>query len=202
MFLKSSLRAALMCTLAGHAAYASSDAGLDVSYETVRVRVLYSVALDYGRQEAYIRDSRCMLFDVIAFLQNRAPGQELPQRVLQFELYQSSQKAGNFLSLTQDPFEGGDFKVLFDGRAGNHLGKQVMPLLARHLGGAAGGARQKSIKLYRCTDAKACQAILFGSFPSEEMKSRYCPAPGKGCDAAPVAVSRREMRRYFPNIPD
>src|SRR5712691_5197332 len=78
---------------------ASSEAGLDVTFKPVRVRVLYSVAVDYEEKaDSCIRDPRCLLFDIIALFQAHSTRRKSQQQVLQFELYQSSKKAGNYLS--------------------------------------------------------------------------------------------------------
>lgn len=203
MNIKSVARAAVTCALVACAAasYASSEGGLDVSHEAVQIRVLYSVALDYGKSAECIRDPQCLLFDIVAFLQNHT-SDHMPQQVMQFELYQSSKKEGDFLSLVQDPFEGGQYKELYDGRVARDVKRQVISLLDRHMKLAQGkAASAKVIRLYKCTEAKDCQDILFGSSPSAEMHSGYCAAPNKGCDSRPVSVRRDEMMKYFSIIP-
>ncbi len=183
-------------------ASASSEAGLDITFGSVRVRVIYSVALDYEQGEDCIRDPQCLLFDIIALFQSRDLTKINREEILQFDLYQSSKKAGNFLSLVKDPYEGGNYKSLYDVSAEQDLKQQIMSLLERHLKVSSTKTNQPtSIKLYRCVRAKDCKDILFGSFPSEEMHSGYCAAMDNGCDRDFVNVSRRDMTKYFSRIP-
>lgn len=178
--------------------FASSEAGLDVTFKPVQVRVLYSVALDYEKAEDCIRDPRCLLFDIIALFQTHSSRPNSQLEVFQFELYQSSKKAGNFLSLVRDPFEGGHYKTLYDGRANKDLRRQIMSLLRRHMKLPLSKEDQPSyIKLYKCTGTKGCNDIMIGSFPSEKMHTGYCATPDMGCDSKFISVSREEMQNYF-----
>jgi hypothetical protein len=185
------------------AADASSDAGLDVTFKPVQIRVVYSVALDYNGVESCIRDSRELLFDIIALLQAHPLKPNLQQDVLQFELYRSSKKPGNLLSLDQNPFKANViYKTLYDGRAKQDLKRQILSLLKQHLKlPVRKGFQPKSIKLYKC-EAKDCDDILFGSFPSEEMHTGYCATPGKGCDSKFTSVTRDQMHKFFITIPE
>ncbi len=182
---------------------ASSDAGLDVTFKPVQIRILYSVALNYEKADQCIRDPKCLLFDIIALFQTHLLKGNLPQEVLQFQLYQSSKKAGNLLALDRDPFEGGHYKTLFDGRANQDLKEQILSLLKQHLElPERKGVKPTSIKLYKCVQTKDCDDILFGSFPSDEMHSGYCATPGKGCDSKFISVTRDQMRNLFTVQPE
>lgn len=172
-----------------------------MTFKTVQVRVLYSVAVDYGNTEDYIREPECLLFDIIASLQAAPVVPNYQQAVFQFELYQSSKKPGNFLSLVRDPFEGGQYKMLFDGRAEKDIKGQIVSLLERQLKLPRSNYEHPvSIKLFKCM-AKECGDIMFGSFPSQEMHTAYCATPDKGCDNKPIIVTREEMKKYFSTIP-
>lgn len=177
---------------------ASSDAGLDVSFRPMQVRVLYSVALDYDGAEDCIRDPRCLLFDIIALLQAHSLRPNSQHEVLQFQLYRSSKMAGNLLSLDRDPFEGGNYKTLFDGRANKDLRRQIMSLLKQHMELSPSKEDQPaSIKLYKCVEAKGCDDIMFGSFPSQEIHTGFCATHSKGCDSKFISVTRDQMHTYF-----
>ena len=181
---------------------ASSEAGLDVTYGSVRIRVIYSVALDYGRRENCIRDPECLLFDIVALLQSNDGAKIIRGETLQFELYQSSKKAGKFLSLVRDPYEGGDYKSLYDTPAARDLKQQIIALLKKHSKISSTNANPSiSLKLYKCVRTKDCKDILFGSFPSEEMHSGYCATAGNGCASEVVEVGRKDIKRYFSRIP-
>ena len=178
--------------------FASSEAGLDVTFSTVQLRILYSVALDYEGADSCIRDPRQLLFDIIALFQTHPLKPNLRQEVLQFELYQSSKKAGNLLSLVRNPFEGGQFKELFDGRANQDLKQQILSLLKQQLKLPPSKEGQPTaIKLYKCVETKSCDDILFGSFPSDEMHTGYCATPGTGCDSKLISVTRDQMSKLF-----
>ena len=182
---------------------ASSEAGLDVTFSSVQLRVLYSVALDYQGADSCIRDPRQLLFDSISLFQTHPLKPNLRQEVLQFELYQSSKKAGNLLSLVRDPFEGGQFKEIFDGRANQDLKRQILSILKQQLKLPPSKEGQPTtIKLYKCVETKGCDDILFGSFPSDEMHTGYCVAPGKGCDSKFISVNRDQMQKLFSTIPE
>ncbi len=184
------------------AADASSDAGLDVTFKPVQIRVVYSVALDYEKADHCIRDPKCLLFDIIALFQAHPLKRNLPQEVLQFQLYQSSKKTGNLLSLDRNPFEGGGiYKTLYDGRANLDLKEQILSLLMQRLKlPVSKEVHPTSIKLYKCIETKDCDDILFGSFPSDEMHSGYCATPGKGCDSKFISVTRDQMSKLFNTI--
>jgi len=182
---------------------ASSEAGLDISFKPVQIRVVYSVALDYEGADNCIRDPRQLLFDIIALFQAHPLKPNSPSEVLQFELYQSSKKAGNLISLVRDPFEGGHYKALYDGRANQDLKQQILSLLKQYLKLTPGKEGQPtSIKLYKCVEARGCDDILFGSFPSEEMHTGYCATPGKGCDSNFISATRNQMGKLFITHPE
>jgi hypothetical protein len=144
--------------------------------------VLYSVAVDYDNgADTCIRNPSCLLYDVVEFFQAHFPEGYPRQEVLQFELYQSTKKEGNYLSLIRDPFEGGQFKSLYDGSANNDLGRQVTSLLKRYV--KLPQAKKEPdgyVKLYKCIEKDVCNDIMFGAFPSEELRTGYCVLPGKG----------------------
>jgi hypothetical protein len=182
---------------------ASSDAGLDVTFSPVQLRVVYSVALDYEGADNCIRDPRQLLFDIIALFQAHPSKPKLRQEVLQFELYQNSKKAGNLLSLVRDPFEGGQYKKLFDGRANQDMKQQILSLLKQQLKLPPSKEGQPTaIRLYKCVETKSCDDILFGSFPSKEMHTGYCATPGKGCDSNFISATRDQMNKLFIAQPE
>ena len=182
---------------------ASSEAGLDISFKPVQIRVVYSVALDYDGADNCIRDPRELLFDIIALFQTHPLKPNSPSEVLQFELYQSSKKAGNLISFVRDPFEGGHYKALYEGRANQDLKQQILSLLKQYLKLPSNKEDPPtSIKLYKCVEAKGCDDILFGSFPSEEMRTGYCATPGKGCESNFTSATRDQMSTLFITQPE
>jgi hypothetical protein len=95
----------LILTMSSAPTWASSEAGFDATFGSLRVRVLYSVAVDYDNgADTCIRNPSCLLYDVVEFFQAHLPESNPRQEVLQFELYQSTKKEGNYLSLIRDPF--------------------------------------------------------------------------------------------------
>ena len=183
-------------------ALASSDAGIDLRLKNIEVLVTYSVALDYEGADYCIRNPECLLFDMIAVLQN-SDLKTSSDETLRFDLYQSSNKMGNWLSVVKNPFEGGaPFKDLYDGKAKTDLAAQIRGLLEKELESPPTAKKIEAVTLFRCANKKACNDIGFGSFPSEEERTGYCISAGDGCANKPIVVRREEMKKYFSLIPE
>ena len=183
-------------------AVASSEAGIDLSLKNVEVLITYSVALDYFGAEYCIRNPECLLFDVVAILQN-GEMKTNQDEVLKFGLYQSSNRKGNLLSLVKNPFEGSaPFKELYDGEAQTDLAAQIRNLLEEELVSSPNGKKTDTVTLFKCVNKRTCKDIRFGSFPSDVERTGYCTSPGNGCGNRPIIVRRKEMKKYFSEIPE
>lgn len=181
---------------------ASSDAGIDLHLGNVEVLVTYSVALDYAGEETCIRNPDCLLFPLVTLLQNSElkPHQAV---VLQFDLYQSDKRKGNWLSLVMNPFEGeAPFKELYDGKARSDLAAQITSVLEHELVSSRHHKKGDAVFLFKCVDKRTCKDIKFGSFPSDEEHTGYCLAPEKGCSHKPITIHRKDMKKYFFEIPE
>lgn len=180
----------------------SSDAGIDLSKGNINLRIIYSVALDYEGREACIRKPECLLYESIALLQERDT-KSAHEVVIQFELYQSSNKEGNWLSMVRNPYvDPQPYANLYDGMAEEELSTQIISLLEQEFSLKLHKRSRDTIKLFKCTDKRRCEEIKFGSFPSGNENTGYCLSPGNGCSQTPIIVTRRKMRRYFRDLPE
>jgi len=183
-------------------ALASSAAGIALRVRNIEVLVTYSVALEYDGANDCIRNPECLLFDVIALLQNNDVKMRSDETLL-FDLHQSSNEEGNWLSLVRNPYEGSaPYKKLYDGKAKPDLSAQIVGLLAKELQSSPTARKITAVTLFRCVNKKRCNDIRFGSFPSEGEHTGYCISAGDGCSSKPIAVSRSEMKKYFSELPE
>lgn len=191
----------ILITLPGVAA-PSSDAGIDISAGNINIRIIYSVALDYEGGEASIRKPEHLLYESISLLQN-INIKSKQEVVIQFELYQRSNKEGNWLAMVRNPYEGPQpYADLYDDMVQTDLSTQISLLLEREFTINPRGTISDTVELFKCTDKHRCNDIRFGTFPSSNSHTGYCLSPGNGCALEPIIVPRHKMRRYFRELPE
>lgn len=180
-------------------ARASSNAGIEIDLGKFHLKVYYSVAVDYDQgADRFIRDPGYVLFDLASSLQANMDDISRIEHTVQVDLDMYTGKAGNFLSIIEDPQD--NTVVLASTAAEDDIAKQILKVICSRYSGACKRPASGRVNLYLCGKTACPGQIRFGSFPSSSINGRYGLVMPSGIAVKHLSVTRKRIRQYYETL--